>query len=265
MAVLPNQESLSVIMPALNEEKNIETAVRSSLRAMDDLKIQGEIIVVNDGSTDQTGPLTQRLMQEEARVRMLRHEKPQGIGSSFWDGVGEARGSVVTMFPGDNENDPYEALRYFDLLKHVDMVIPFIYNQGVRGPMRKLISFLYRTIINATFGMNLNYTNGTVLYRKAILSDIHLQSTGFLYQTEILVKAIRRGYLFAEVPCSLGKRAAGASTAMTLRSLINVMKSYLQLLKSVHGRDSGPARAKVIQDSATFRRFEEAGNGKVNP
>lgn len=265
MAGLPNTESLSVIMPALNEEKNIEAAVLSSLRAMDDLKIQGEVIVVNDGSTDQTGPLTERLMREEGRVRMLRHEKPEGIGASFWDGVGAARSTIVTMFPGDNENDPYEALRYFDLLRHVDMVIPFIYNKGARGLRRKVISFLYRTIINVTFGMNLNYTNGTVLYRKAILSDIRLQSMGFLYQTEILVKTIRRGYLFAEVPCSLGKRASGSSKALTLRSLINVMKSYLQLLKSAHGGGSGQARAKVIRESATFRRLEEGGNGKVNP
>ncbi len=265
MAGPPEGESISVIMPALNEEKNIEAAVRSTLRAMDDLKIPGEVIVVNDGSTDQTGPLTGWLMREEPRVRMLRHERPQGIGSSFWDGVGAARSTIVTMFPGDNENDPYEGLRYFDLLKHVDMVIPFIYNKGARGTLRKVVSFLYRTIINVTFGMNLNYTNGTVLYRKTILSDIHLQSMGFLYQTEILVKTIRRGYLFAEVPCSLGKRASGSSKALTLGSLVNVMKSYLQLLKSVHGADSGPARARVIRESATFRRMEEGGNGKANP
>ena len=209
MAEFPAEESLSIIMPALNEERNIEAAVHSSLKALNDLQIKGELIVVNDGSTDKTGELTAALIQEDSRVRMIKHDRPEGIGASFWDGAQSARGTVVVMFPGDNENDPYEALRYFDLLKHVDVVIPFIYNKGARGPMRKVISFLYRTIINVTFGMNLNYTNGTVFYRKSILSDVHLQSKGFLYQTEILVKAIRRGYLFAEVPCSSWKKGFG--------------------------------------------------------
>ena len=258
-----NEEFISVIMPALNEEKNIEAAIRNSLRAMDDLKIRGEVLVVNDGSSDQTESVAQGLMKKEPRVRILRHERPQGIGASFWDGVQEARGSVVTMFPGDNENDPHEALRYFDLLKQVDVVIPFIYNKGARGAMRQFISFFYRTIINITFGMNLNYTNGTVLYRKSILSDIHLQSKGFLYQTEILVKTIRRGYLFAEVPCSLGKRASGASKAMTFRSLMNVMRSYLHLVKSVYWKESGSSKS-VARDCMTFRRFKEAWNGKIS-
>ena len=264
MAEFPAEESLSIIMPALNEERNIEAAAHNSLKALNDLQIKGELIVVNDGSTDKTGELTAALIQEDSRVRMIKHDRPEGIGASFWDGSQSARGSVVVMFPGDNENDPYEALRYFDLLKHVDVVIPFIYNKGARGAMRKVISFLYRTIINVTFGMNLNYTNGTVFYRKSILSDVHLQSKGFLYQTEILVKAIRRGYLFAEVPCSLGRRASGASKALTLRSLMNVMRGYLKLLKSVYWDDLGSARS-VKRDSVTFRRFEETVNGKVNP
>lgn len=264
MAEFPAEESLSIIMPALNEERNIEAAVHSSLNALNDLQIKGEIIVVNDGSTDKTGELTAALIQEDPRVRMIKHDRPEGIGASFWDGVQSARGTVVVMLPGDNENDPYEPLRYFDLLRHVDMVIPFIYNKGARGSLRELISFLYRTIINMTFRVNLNYTNGTVLYRKSILSAIHLQSKGFLYQTEILVKTIRGGYLFAEVPCWLRKRATGVSKALSFWSLINVMKGYLLLLKSVYWGDAHTARAPVTQNCVTFTRFKETLDGKIS-
>lgn len=249
-------------MPALNEEKNILPAIQSTLKAFGDLNIKGEIIAVNDGSTDQTEALIQEMMTQDARVHRLKHERPQGIGASFWDGVQSAQGNIVTMFPGDNENDPYETLRYFDLLQHVDIVAPFVYNRGSRGKFREFLSFLYRTIINLSFQMNLNYTNGTVLYRKSILANIKLQSKGFLYQTEILVKTIRKGYLFAEVPYSLGKRTTGVSKAICFRSFFNVVRSYFFLLLAIYGPGSGNRHDGPVQDSATFIRWKGMMDGK---
>ncbi|OGP53799.1 MAG: hypothetical protein A2Y65_12635 [Deltaproteobacteria bacterium RBG_13_52_11] len=253
---------LSVIMPALNEESNILPAIRSTLKAFKDLNIKGEIIAVNDGSTDHTGALIREMMAQDPRVRMLKHEKPEGIGASFWDGVQSARGNIVTMFSGDNENIPFEALRYIDLLKHVDIVVPFVYNRGGRGRFREFLSSLFRTIINLSFRMNLNYTNGTVLYRKSILDGMHLQSKGFLFQAEILVKMIRKGYLFAEVPYSIGKRNTGTSKAISFRSFFNVVKGYFLLLLAIYGPGSENRPDGMVHDSATFIRWKGMMNGK---
>jgi dolichol-phosphate mannosyltransferase len=253
---------LSVIMPALNEERNIVPAIRSTLKAFEDLNIKGEIIAVNDGSTDHTEALIQKMRAQDPRVQMLKHEKPEGIGASFWDGVQSAQGNIVTMFSGDNENIPYEALRYIDLLQHVDIVVPFVYNRGCRGKFREFLSSLFRTIINLSFRMNLNYTNGTVLYRKSILDSMHLQSKGFLYQAEILVKMIRKGYLFAEVPYSIGKRNTGTSKAISFRSFINVVKSYFLLLLAIYGPGSKNRQDSTVHDSVTFIRCKRMMNGK---
>jgi glycosyltransferase involved in cell wall biosynthesis len=103
-------------MPALNEEDNVISAIQRTLDAFDQCGINGEVLVVNDGSTDNTGNLVEEKAAREKRVRMIAHEMPQGIGASFWDGVHEARGDIVTMFPGDDENEPLEPLRYFNLL-----------------------------------------------------------------------------------------------------------------------------------------------------
>ena len=86
---------------------------------------------------------------------------------------------MVTMLPGDNENDPWETLRYLKLLEHVDIVIPFVFNKEVRSLFRNALSFIYRFIINTTFVVNFNYTNGTVLYRKSILKELNYRSVGF--------------------------------------------------------------------------------------
>ena len=71
---------------------------------------------------------------------------------------------VVCMLPGDNENDPWEILRYHQLMQHVDILIPFAFNKEVRSLYRNGLSYIYRFIINTTFFVNFNYTNGTVMY-----------------------------------------------------------------------------------------------------
>ena len=99
---------------------------------MDSLDINGELICVNDGSSDKTESLIKNLIKSDARVRLINHNEPKGFGASFWHGVELAKGNAVTYIPGDNENDPWETLRYLNL--------------------------------NNTFRTRLNYTNGTVIY-----------------------------------------------------------------------------------------------------
>jgi dolichol-phosphate mannosyltransferase len=249
--------ALSVVMPALNEEHNVISAIERTLSAFDHYKINGEIVVVNDGSTDSTGALVEDRSEVENRVRMLVHKTPQGIGASFWDGVKEAWGEIVTMFPGDDENDPVEALRYFHLLENVDIVVPFVCNKGVRSKRRERLSSAFTTIVNLTFGTRLNYTNGTVLYRKSILSALELHSKGFFYQTELLIKTIKRGYLFAEVPNLLRKRSSGVSKAISLKSFFAVVRGYLNLVKDLYftGTDLS-GQGHIAVESATFERLK---------
>ncbi len=248
--------TVTVVMPALNEERNIAAAIHSTLNTFDMLGIKGELIVVNDGSTDNTAGIVSAYMRKDPRVSSLTHGTPRGIGAAFWDGVRSSTFDIVTMFPGDNENDPADALRYIDLLAHVDIVVPFIYNKASRGFFRQILSFAYRTIINLSFMTNLNYTNGTVLYRRSILSGIELNSKGFFYQTELLVKTIRAGYLFAEVPSALKTREYGSSKAVTLRSLINVLLSYCRLFTTVYFSGTNAPRAPNPH-SATYARWKE--------
>ena len=213
---------ISVLMPALNEAKNIEAAIANTLASFDHIGVNGELVVINDGSTDATPALVEKAAAADKRVRLLSHRTPQGIGASFWDGVDNASGDVVVLLPGDNENDPWEIFRYYRLLEHVDVVIPFLYNKEVRSLFRNALSFAYRFIINTTFLVYFNYTNGTVLYRKSILKELPCRSTGFFFQTDILIRLVKEGYLFAEVPYRLGLRKSGVSKAVTFPSLLEV-------------------------------------------
>ncbi len=254
--------TLTVVMPSLNEEANITAAMERTLRAFDHYGITGELIVVNDGSRDRTPELVRAYMARESRIRMIEHDAPKGIGASFWDGVRAARHQFVTMFPGDNENDPVDALTYFHLTRDVDIIVPFIHNVEVRSVTRRVVSSLYRFIINMSFGMNLNYTNGTVIYNTSVIRQITPRATGFFYQAEILVRLIRAGYLYAETPHFLSQRASGRTKALTLRSFIKVAREYLSLAWYIHvSRRYGETGNIIVPESATYRRLARSQAG----
>lgn len=246
---------LSVIMPALNEQENIESAISNTLMALDDFKINGEIVVVNDGSTDKTAHIAESLIKGDSRIRVLHHDRAKGIGASFWDGVDCAKKDTVVMLPGDNENDPWEIFRYYGLLEHVDIVIPFIFNKQARSVFRNALSFIYRFIINTTFLVNFNYTNGTVLYRKSLLKEFDYRSNGFFFQTDILVRAAKTGYLFAEVPYRLGLRKSGISKAVTFPSLLQVISGYLRLVRDYYFKNRNKIKTFTL-DSMSRKRCE---------
>lgn len=243
---------ISVLMPALNEAKNIEAAITNTLAAFDSTGINGELIVINDGSTDDTPAFMCKAAAANKRVLLLDHKTPQGIGASFWDGVDKASGDVVVLLPGDNENDPWEIFRYYRLLEHVDVVIPFLYNKEVRSLFRNALSLAYRFIINTTFLVYFNYTNGTVLYRKSILKELPCRSTGFFFQTDILIRLVKGGYLFAEVPYRLGLRKSGVSKAVSFPSLLQVIKGYSRLVKDQYLKKH--AAVSYTEDSQTLKR-----------
>ena len=224
---------VSVIMPALNEENNIEGAIKDVIMAFRRLNIVGEIIVINDGSTDGTAEKIRVINESEPNIRMLAHERPHGIGASFWEGAQAAKGKIVTMIPGDGENYSYEILRYVPLMDQVDIVVPFIINKNKRTLKRKIISKTYKAIINLSFGMLLNYMNGTVMYNRRVLETVALKSKGFFYQTELLIKCLKLGYAYAEVPSLLFSRDEGKSKALSLPSLFNIIKSNFATLIAV--------------------------------
>jgi len=245
---------ISVIITALNEEGNIRDTVTGCLDAFGRFGLSGEVIVVNDGSTDGTEEIVTELKRSDPRIKIIRHLQPKGVGASFWDGVDCAQGEIVAWFPADNENDPAEIFVYYPLLRQVDIVVPYIFNPEVRPRLRHFFSRLYRFLVNATFFTTLNYTNGTNLYRRSVLQALKYRCTGFFFQTDIIIRATKIGYLYAEVPCRLRRRKQGVSKAISWRSLSNVIRGYLRLAIDYHLLKNMRIQSKFALGSQTSRR-----------
>ena len=203
--------SISVVVPALNEELNLEATVAEIhaeiSRHFDDY----EVVIVDDGSTDRTGEIADRLAQADPRVRACHNGVNRGLGASYFRGVSEASKEYVVMVPGDRENSLEGMAPLWPLLGTADIIAPYTANPEVRSRGRQRFSRFGTGVLNALFGLKLRYYNGTVVHRLAVLRTIEVKSTGFLYQAETLIRLIRRGATVREVGITIRGRAGGRS------------------------------------------------------
>jgi hypothetical protein len=208
-AVVP---SLSVILPAYNEEPNIATAIVRVFNVLSTLAHDYEVIIVDDGSTDGTGDEVRRLMAGDGHLRLIRHETNRGYGAAIRNGFRAARGSLVFYTDADNQFDVGE-LRYFlPLVDHSDVMVGFrVYRDDT--VVRSILSWLYNRLVRVLFRVRIRDVDCAFkLLRHEALDKIELESTDFFVDTEILAKARKWNFRIVEKGARHYPRVAGETT-----------------------------------------------------
>jgi dolichol-phosphate mannosyltransferase len=219
--------SLSVLVPALNEQRDLEPTVRQLIRVVGGVCEDFEIIIVNDGSTDRTGAIAQQLVQEEPRVRLLENPSNMGLGYSYARGVREASKTHFVYVPGDNT---WPESSIGEILRHVgkaDVITSYATNPEVRIGFRRLVSTAYTVTLNALFGHTMRYFNGLSVYPRRFLLTGPITTWGFGFQAETLLKALDAGLSVVEVGVPIDEAAARKSRALSLRNVLSVAKSVV--------------------------------------
>ena len=220
------------VVPCFNEEDNIGATVSSiseAIAARDDY----EIILVNDASTDHTLERMHALAAADSHIRVLDNPLNLGFGGSYKRGAKAASATYVMMLPGD---DGFPGQSIAEILSHAgeaDIIIPIITNRGARHWFRAFASKGFTTLLNWAFWLNVGYYNGAVLQRNELLRTIEITTNSFAYQAEALVKLIARGATYKHCYVSIQERAAGRSSALSLKNQIAVWRTILHLLAVV--------------------------------
>ncbi len=223
------KRSLTVVMPALNEERHLEEAVASARARIEPYFAEWEILIFNDGSSDRTGEIADRLAASESRILAFHHATPKNLGGVYREGVIRATKEFIIMIPGDNENGGESLDDVLDLAGTADIIIPYVKNPSVRVFTRRVISRTFVILVNLLSGCRIRYYNGTVLHRSEILKKHGFKTDGFGYQAEILVDLIRRGYTYSQVGIELTPKPAGTTSAFRLANIVKVAKFMITL------------------------------------
>ncbi len=222
--------TVSIIIPAKDEEEHIAEAVRSSFSALKKFQIDGEVIAVNDGSRDNTESILKELQKDFSGLKIVSHIKSCGIGGAFMSGLEQAKMHYAFLVPGDNENDPQSVLRHFIKISNEDVLISYVENTEARSFFRRNLSKTYTLILNLFFNKSLKYYNGTSIYKIEALKKIDLQCSSFFFSAEILLKLLKEQPSYKEVPVLLTQTSQKKSHALSLKSLKNVSKDFIYMI-----------------------------------
>jgi dolichol-phosphate mannosyltransferase len=226
------KSTISVIVPSLNEERNIEDTVNNILQAIGERFKDYELILFDDASTDRTGEIIDRLAAVNTKIRAVHNSPNQGFGYCFNKGVELARMEYVSVLPGDNEIDARSIEDMFSLVGSGDLLVPYTLNTEVRPRFRRIISSLYVFLMNLLFACELHYYTGPVIYRAAVLRNNRLDTKNFAFTTALLVRMIRKGVSFLETPILICPRP-GKTKAFKIKNIFGVYWTIVKLFFEV--------------------------------
>ncbi|MBV9173685.1 MAG: glycosyltransferase family 2 protein [Chloroflexi bacterium] len=230
--------SISGVMPAFNEAVGIERSVRQLAGVLEQITDDFEVLVTNDGSTDATGAVLEKLSiaAPELRLRVVSHARNQGYGAALASGINAARKELIFFTDGDRQFDVTELGDFVhELDSETDLVIGWR-RKRADPPFRLLNAWGWNLVVNGLFG----YTARDVdcafkLFRRRVWECLTVRARGATFSAEFLVKARRRGFRVKEEPVTHLPRTAGSPTGARLAVIARAFWELLQLWRNLDG------------------------------
>jgi len=227
-------DQLSVFFPAYNEEENVPIVVEKALKLLPQVADEYEVIIVDDGSRDRTGEVAERLSRAHPSVRVIHHDRNLGYGAALRSGFRAARYPWVAFTDSDGQFDFTDIERFLPFTRSADLILGYRL-QRADSAIRRLYTFGWALIPRLLLGLDVrDYSCGFKLIRKSVVEAVEpLQGEEKVYQIEMLVKAKRKGFRFAEVgvhhyPREFGQQT-GANLGVVTRSIREMFDLYRRL------------------------------------
>lgn len=211
---MDRKKQVSIIIPAFNEERHLRHTIEETMRVFNNFGYSYEIIIVDDGSTDNTYNIARRLSEKHKNIIAKQNRANFGKGRSLKVGFRLAKGDYVVFLDADMDLPPAQLETFFDImnLDNADVVIG-----SKRHPnsklnytlQRRIISSVYFFLIKIMFGLPIRDTQtGIKLFKYEVLKIVFpkILVKEFAFDLEILVNAHRLGYKIAEAPIVLTRQ-----------------------------------------------------------
>lgn len=227
---------LSIFFPFWNEEKNIETVVTKARSVAQKVATKWEIIMVDDGSSDSTFTIAQKLAKADpSHLRVVQLKPNRGYGAALKTGLSSARYNLVVFTDGDDQFDFSEVTKFLDKIEKCDIVIGRR-KKRVDHPFRHILMTLLKIWDFIFFGFYFKDIDcGFKLFtRRAIEKIMPLQSEGAMITTEILARAKAAHLTILEVDVNHYPRKFGDQSGGNIRVIVRAVLESLKLWKNLH-------------------------------
>ena len=217
-------------MPALNEEQNIEPALRRVLTSLNKVADEFEGVIIDDGSIDRTGELADAFAAEDPHVRVLHNDMNVNYGVSLLRGFKTARFDWIGHIGMDLPLAPEDIGQFTPHFRENDVVVARRLDRSAHSPWRKVTSWANNLLLRVLFAPSCVDLNFTQFYRRSYLESIHPISTSPAFLTpELIMRAERTGRSVHEVDVEFRKRQAGQAHFGRLPDILWTLKDMLRL------------------------------------
>jgi len=232
-----NPVSISVFFPCHNEQGNVARTVSGAVDVLNEISADYEVIIVDDGSTDDTARIAEALAEENARIRVVSHPTNLGYGAALQSGFRAATKELVFYTDGDGQFDIKELPPLLPLIKKYDIVSCYRIDRQ-DSILRKVNAWAWTKLVCLLFRMKIRDIDCAFkLFKRKIFETIEMKSTGALIDAEILARAIRRGYTVAQTGIHHYPRLVGEQSGANFGVIIRAFKELLKLRKQISKSD----------------------------
>ncbi len=199
MTLQPSREknSLSIVVPAFNEEQTLPILIERIVKTLKENSLKGEIIIVNDGSTDQTGRIADELCKKFEHVRVFHHKRRMEKTAALHTGFEEASGDVLAMIDADLQYAPEDLPKLLTKINEGYDVVNGWRKHRNDSLLKKAPSSIYNFISRVSFEMNLHdFNSGFKAFKRGVIEDLNLRIGQHRF---LLNLAYYRGYKVGEV------------------------------------------------------------------
>ncbi|MGD8786610.1 MAG: glycosyltransferase family 2 protein [Phycisphaerales bacterium] len=229
--------SISIFFPCYNECDNLERVVKQALVTLEGLDGDFEIIIVDDGSRDGTGKIADDIAGENDRIKVAHHQTNLGYGAALQTGFKMATKRFVFYTDGDGQFDMNEMPALLPLMERYDIVSCYRLDRK-DNLIRKINGWCWTKLVCRLFGMKIRDIDCAFkLFKREIFDNIKLVSTGALIDTEVLARALRKGYLITQTGVHHYPRSAGMQTGANLRVILRAFKELFKLWRQIRKGD----------------------------
>ncbi len=228
---------ITVFFPCYNEQDNVARTVERALEVLEKLNADFEVIIVDDGSTDNTGRIADEIAGRDNRVRVVHHHPNLGYGAALQSGFKAATKELVFYTDGDGQFDIREMPPLLPLMDKADIVSCYRLNRQ-DNLVRRINGWCWTKLVCLLFGMKVRDIDCAFkLYKREIFDHVELSSIGALINAEILARAVRRGYRLTERGVHHYPRTAGRQTGGNPRVILRAFKELIKLYHQIKSSD----------------------------
>lgn len=228
------QNSISIVFPMYNEKEYVQRAIEEASRILDLMKVDYEIIVVDDASSDGSEKIVEDLAKFNNRIKVFHHKNNRKLGGALKTGFSKATKDIIVYTDVDLPFDLSILKEVTSLINEADII------QGYRigrreSIIRAIYSKVYNFLIRFIFGLKVKDVNFSMkVFKREILEHLKLKSEGSFISAEFLIKAKNFGYKIKEIGVEYRSRSYGVSRLSSPSVILKILLEIIELYPKIN-------------------------------